>query len=98
MTTTFMTLHIAAYTESLAAADVRTTEWFLARMAVGVDAQARRTGEGLMACSADISVVVKGIWRGVRRWEVVVMLLPGGRCHGCRWWWRRCRELVMMVL
>lgn len=96
MATTLMTLHIAPYAEGLAAAGMCATERLLASVAVGVDAQAGGPRKGLVACPADVAIMVLLVRRGTGRGEVVVMLPGGGdgrnhllmtrggkRCCGC---------------
>jgi hypothetical protein len=58
VTTTLVTLHVAADRKGLAAAGVCAAEWLLAGVRVRVDAQRGGAGEGLVAGAADISVVV----------------------------------------
>jgi hypothetical protein len=53
-----VTLHIAADGEGLSAAGVCAAEGFLACVRVGVDTQARGARECLVACAADVAVVV----------------------------------------
>lgn len=74
--TPFVTLHVTPYTEGLAASCVGATEGLLAGVAVRVDAEAGRTGEGLVAGATDVSVVVLLERSGGGRGEVV-MMLPG---------------------
>lgn len=69
-------LHVAPYAEGLAAASVGAAERLLAGVAVRVDAKAGRSGEGLVAGAADVSVVVLLERPGGGGREVVVML-PG---------------------
>lgn len=73
---TLVTLHVAAHGEGLAAAGVGAAEGLLARVGVGVDAERRRAGEGLVAGAADIPVMVLLV-RGGAGWREVVMVLPG---------------------
>lgn len=74
---TLMALHVTAHGESLATTSVGATEGLLTRMRVGVNAQGGRTRESLVACTADISVVVLLIWSR-SAWRKVVVMLPGG--------------------
>lgn len=55
---TFVALHIASHAEGFPAPGMCTAEGLLAGMAVGVNSQARGSREGLVACAADISVMV----------------------------------------
>lgn len=73
---TLVALHVASYAEGLAAAGVSAAEWLLAGVAVRVDAQAGRSGEGLVASSADVPIVVLLVGCRAGRREVVVVL-PG---------------------
>jgi hypothetical protein len=98
MATTLVTLHIAPHAEGLAAASMCAAERLLASVAVGVDAEAGGPREGLVACPADVAIMVLLIRCGAGRGEVVVMLpgrgdgrnhllmaRGGKRCRGC---WR----------
>ena len=58
MTTPLMTLHVTAHRESLSTARMGATEGLLARVAVGVDAQAGGPRESLVAGAADVAVMV----------------------------------------
>ena len=73
----FVALHVAAHAKCLPAASVGTPEWLLACVAVRVDPERRRTRESLVACSADIPVLVLLVGSCSGRREVVVVL-PGG--------------------
>lgn len=55
---TLVALHVAAHAEGLSAARVGAAEGFLARVAVGVDAQRGRPRERFVAGSADVAVLV----------------------------------------
>jgi len=80
-----MALHIAANRKGLSAARVRASERFLTRVRVRVDAQRRRTRESLVACAADIPVVVLLVGGCAGGGEVVVVL-PGGGDWGDEGW------------
>lgn len=80
MTSSLMALHITPHGEGLATARMRTPEWLLAGVRVAVDAQRGRAREGLVACAADIPVVVLLV-RGCGGGGKVVVVLPG-RGHG----------------
>lgn len=58
VTTPLMTLHVTAHRESLSTARMGATEGLLARVAVGVDAQAGGPRESLVAGAADVAVMV----------------------------------------
>lgn len=57
VTTSLVSLHVAAYREGLAASGVGALERLLARVAMGVNLQAGRTAKGLVARRADISIL-----------------------------------------
>lgn len=59
--TSLVALHITAYTEGLATAWTRATEWLFTGVAVRVNAEAGRSGEGLIAGAADIPVMVEWV-------------------------------------
>lgn len=85
MTTPLVALHITAHGEGLPTAGVCAVEGFLAGVRVGVDAQTGGPGEGLVACAADVPVVVLLVGRCAGGGEVVVVLvlvLPGGSDGG----------------
>jgi hypothetical protein len=66
-------------------------EGLLACVTVAVDAQGGRAGEGLVACAADVAVVILLVG-GCAGWREVVVVLPGwsdggdegGRLSGLR--------------
>lgn len=96
MTPPLVPLHVAPDAEALPAAGMRASERLLARVAMRMDAQARRARERLIADAADIPVLRLLVWRRRGRREVVMMLLllllllrPGRCCHWhhCRCWW-----------
>lgn len=60
MTAPFVSLHVTPDAEGFAAPRVRTLEGFLPGVAVAVDLQAARAGEGLLARRADVSVLHAG--------------------------------------
>lgn len=89
-----MTLHVAAHAEGLPTTGVGAAEGLLARVAVGVDAQAGGSREGLVAGAADIAIMVLLVGRGAGGREVVVVL-PGRVHRGdnlLRCCWRRERS------
>lgn len=53
-----MTLHVATHGESLATASVGAAEGLLACVRVRVNSQRGRTRESLVACAADVAIVV----------------------------------------
>ena len=83
MTAAFVALHVAAHAEGLAAAVVRASEGFLARVAVAVDSETARSREGLAAGLTDVTVLRGGKGR-LRRGGDVVMVLPGVGVGGGR--------------
>mgnify|MGYP006919977505 CR=1 FL=1 len=76
MAATLMALHVTAHGESLTAAGMRAAEGLLASVRVRVDAQGGRARESLVACTADIAVVVLLV-RGCGGGREVVVVLPG---------------------
>jgi hypothetical protein len=81
--TPLVALHIRPDGESLSTTGMRAVEWFLASVRVRVDAQTRGSGEGLVAGTADISVVVLLVRGCVGGGEVmVVLVLPSGSDGG----------------
>ena len=58
MASSLVALHVAANAKGFAASSVSTPERFLPGMAVRVDPERRGTRECLVACSADIPVLV----------------------------------------
>lgn len=81
MATPLMPLHITPYAERLSTPGMRAAERLLPRVTVGVDAEARRSRKRLVACSADVAVLV--LLEGARRGgcREVVVVLPGGGGH-----------------
>ena len=90
---TLMALHVTAHGESLATASVGTPERLLTSVTVRMDAQAGRTRERLVACPADIAVMVLLV-RGGAGWREVVVVLPGGSHWGDER--RRLSRLVVL--
>lgn len=76
MTATFVALHVAPHAEGFTTTRVGAAEGLLSGVAVGVDAETGRSREGLVARSADVSVVVLLVGGRAGGREVVVML-PG---------------------
>lgn len=81
MAAALMALHVTAHGKSLATAGMGAAEGLLARVRVGVDAQRRRAGKGLVAGSADIPVIILLVRGSGGRWEIV-MVLPCGSHWG----------------
>ena len=70
-----VTLHVAAYTESLAATGMRALERLLSGVGVAVDPETAGSAEGLVASRADISILA--LWEsGSTSWVKVVVMLP----------------------
>ena len=85
MTTPLMPFHIASNAKRLTAARLRALVGLLARVAVAVNAQAARAGEGLVAGRTDVAVLRlrKG---GLARCADVVVVLPWILAVGiCGW-------------
>lgn len=91
MASPLMTLHVTAHRESLPAAGMGAPERLLARVAVGVDAQAGGSRESLVAGAADVAVMVLLVGGGVGGREIVVVL-PGGGDGGDHLLRVRCRS------
>jgi hypothetical protein len=73
--TTFVALHIASYTKGFAAPGMWALEGLLSGVGVTVDSQRGRSGEGLVAGLADVSVLALGERSG-GRWGDIVVVLP----------------------
>lgn len=96
MTTPFMALHVTAHRKGLSAASMCTPERLLAGVRVGVDAERRRARESLVACAADIAIMVLLVGSCSGRREVVVVL--PSRSHGGDERWRARSRLCVLVV
>lgn len=74
MTAALMALHVAAHTECLSAACMCASEGLLASVAMRVDSKTRWTRKCLVACAADIPLIILRVRSRGGKWKVVVML------------------------
>lgn len=75
MAASLVTLHVAAYTESLTATGMWALERLLSSVRVAVDPETAGSAEGLVASRADISILALRE-SGSTSWVKVVVMLP----------------------
>ena len=84
MAAPLMTLHIAAYAESLATPGLGTLEGLLAGMRVTVNAEAAGPAESLIAGGADVTILALSVGVPRRGIQVMMMLPSDGARRGTR--------------
>jgi hypothetical protein len=99
-----VSFHIAPNAKGLSATGVRAFEWFLASVAVAVDAQAAGSREGFVAGRADVAILRLGKC-GLAGSANVMMVLPwisavlrgSGRDWNIHWRWKVGRQWSLPV-